>query len=249
MSNESPRRRFLAAAALAAMGAAFASHASESIAGRGGVQVQTRTPGAFTAVHVAVPADVDVRIADADSLTIQTDANLLPLIETAIVNGALEIRLPRNVSAIRPTVLRIAVRARRIEGLAVAGSADLKAEALRSGSLHLSVAGSGSIAATQLHCDEVRASVAGSGKITLDGEAPRLTASVAGSGELAAGRLRSETARVNLAGAGSATVWPAAALTASIAGSGDLRYYGHPKVSTSTVGSGAVRRAAGAPGS
>jgi hypothetical protein len=250
MSHPFPRRRFLvAAAACTVLVVASWAWAAEPVRGSGAVQVQARSPGAFTAVHLSLPADVEVRTAGADGLTIETDANLLPLIETRIVNDALEIRLVRGVTGTRPTVLRIVVNARHIDGLAVAGLGNIKAQALRTGALDLSVAGSGSITATSLLCENLHASVAGSGRITLDGTAPRLTASVAGSGDLAAGRLRSETATVNLAGSGGATVWPAATLTAALVGSGDLRYYGNPSVSTSAVGSGAVRRVASSPSS
>jgi hypothetical protein len=250
MSPADPsRRQFVAAAAAFAAAAALASRSAEAAGGRGNVQVQARSPGPFTAVHLGVPADAEVRTGNADGLTIETDADLLPLIETVVVDGALEIRPLRGVTAIRPSVMRIVVTARHIDGLAVAGSGDLKTDALRTGVLHLSVAGTGSITATKLHCDRLHASVAGSGTITVDGEAPRLTASLAGSGDLAAGRLRSDTARVSVAGSGSATVWPAAELTASLVGSGDVRYYGDPKVRTSAAGSGAVRRVANSPSS
>jgi hypothetical protein len=250
MSPADPsRRQFVAAAAAFAAAAALTSRSADAAGGRGNVQVQARSPGPFTAVHLRVPADAEVRTGNADGLTIETDAALLPLVETVVVDGALEIRLARGVTEIRPTVLRIVVTARHIDDLAVAGSGALKTEALRTGALHLSVAGTGSITATKLHCEQLHASVAGSGTITLDGEAPRLTASVAGSGDLAAGHLRSESASVNLAGSGSVTVWPAAALTASLVGSGDVRYYGQPKVRASSAGSGSVRRAAGSPSS
>jgi hypothetical protein len=248
MTSHSPRRQFLGAAcALAALAAAPCARAAEQVDGRGGVQVQARAPGAFTAVELSLPAQVEVRLAGADGLTIETDGNLLPLIETPVVDGTLEIRLARSVAGIHPTVLRIVVHARRIERLAVAGSGSIATEALRAAALKLSVAGTGSIAAARLHCDALEASLAGSGSITVDGEAPALRASVAGSGDLAAGRLRSDTARVSLAGSGSATVWTAGELTASLVGSGDVRYYGNPRVRTSSVGSGTVRRAAGSP--
>ena len=248
MTKSSPRRQFLATAwALAALAAAPSARAAEQVDGRGSVQLQTRAPGAFTAVQLGMTAQVEVRIGGADDITIETDDNLLPLIETPVVNGALQIRLSRSVAGIHPTTLRIVVRARRIDRLAVAGSGSMRTEALRAGSLKLDVAGTGSIVAAGLHCDALEASVAGSGSITVDGEAPTLTASVAGSGDLVAGRLRSETARVSLAGSGNATVWTAGALTASLVGSGDLRYYGNPRVRTSSVGSGTVRQAAGSP--
>jgi hypothetical protein len=248
MNRHSHRRQFLlAACAAAALAAATGARAADQVEGRGAVQVQTRTPGAFTAVRLSVPAQVVVRTGEPDSLAIETDANLLPLIETAVVDGALEIRLARGVDGIRPTTLRIVVHARRIDRLAVAGSGRMTAESLHAASLQLDVAGTGSISAGQLRCDAVAASLTGSGAITLDGEAPTLSASVSGSGDLAAGRLRSDTVHVSLAGSGHATVWAAGELNASLVGSGDLRYYGHPRVHAASVGGGAVRRVAGSP--
>lgn len=247
MTVPSSRRRLLLVAASLAFLAAGTSAAAESIEGNGEIRVETRAPGAFTAVGLGAPADVEVRTGNADEVRIETDANLLPLIQTRVADGALTIRWPKHVGGIAPTRLRIVVQARRIEALAVAGAGSIKADGLRTEALRLSLSGSGTIALRNLQCQSLRTSQAGSGAIMADGKATRLVASLSGSGELQAARLESGTARVSIAGSGNATVWASSELNASLVGSGDLRYHGNPQVHESSVGTGSVRRIGGAP--
>jgi hypothetical protein len=246
-SLRSRRALLFAACGVTLVAAAPAVRAGETLAGRGPVQAQVRTPGAFTGVALRMPAEVEVSAGATDTVTVETSRDLLPLVETIVVRDTVVIRLREGVSGVDAAVLRIKVQARRIDALAVAGSGSIKAESLRSPSLKLSVTGSGSLVAARLHCGALDAAVAGSGSITVDGEATAFTASLAGSGDLMAARLRSDVARVSLAGSGTATVWTTGELVASLLGSGDVRYYGRPKLRISTLGSGAVRRVADAP--
>jgi hypothetical protein len=236
-----PRRAVLAAlAAAAATGPAHA--APDRVAGSGPVLAQTRRLDPFTGVALALPAQVELRIGSADSITIETNENLLPFIEAVVENGTLRIRPVRRGMSLTGDELKMVVTARRIERLSLAGSGAISGADLHAPRLNLDVAGGGSIALARVACEALAASIAGAGLVTIDGTAPDVSASIAGAGKLRAERLKSRAVNVNIVGSGEATVWAAGTLNASVAGSGTVRYYGSPKVRAATVGSGSAER-------
>ena len=218
-----------------------------SVDGNGTIVKQNRQLGHFTGIAVSLPAQVEVRIGDAESATVETDENLLPLVETVVEGGTLKIRAGGRRS-IDAHVLKIVVQARQIDQMALGGPGTITADTLRSPKLSLEVGGSGSIQVKSAEADAISASIGGSGSMRLDGGAARkLSVSIGGSGDLQAGKLKADDVSVNIGGSGEATVWAGSALKAAVAGSGDVNYYGDPAVQLSSVGSGRARRLGAAP--
>jgi hypothetical protein len=178
----------------------------------------------------AVPGRVDLVQAGTESVSVTADDNVLPLIETVVEDGVLRIRFrgpdSRNVRIRTP--IRIAVKARTVESIAVGGSGDVFASSLSGPAL--------------------RVSVAGSGNVSLAGKAESLEARISGSGDVKAKGLDAARATVSISGSGDAVVVARSALRVQIAGSGDVAYYGDPALQKSVAGSGSVRRLGAAPG-
>jgi hypothetical protein len=207
-----PRRAALFTLALAALAAAAADTR------------ESRPVGDFTEVGLSAPVDVHVALGEAPSLTLEGDAEHLARIETVVENGRLKIRTRTghsNWNWDRKITAR--VTARRIDGLAIAGSGDITAPSIRG--------------------EALKVSIAGSGDIRVGGKVEGLTASIAGSGDIRASELDAQKVKVTIAGSGDATVRASQSLTVNVSGSGDVRYYGEPTVEKSIMGSGSVRRA------
>ena len=239
-----PISRRAAAVALAAGAVMLASGAAaawSSVRGNGVRRSEARTVSGFTGIAMSVPGQLELRLGPTESLTIEADDNLLPLIETTVSHGTLQIR-PKRDQDIDPTVLRIVVQARQVELLSLAGSGSISADALKGAALKLDVGGSGSIVLQRADIEELSVSMAGSGNANLAGRARTLKVSVAGSGNVSAAALPADEARVSIAGSGLATVSARSSLRASIAGSGSVRYQGDPKVERSIAGSGDIQR-------
>jgi hypothetical protein len=239
------RRTVLAALTAAATG--FVHAAADRVEGSGPVRTQTRRLDAFTGIALGVPAELEVRIGAAEGITIETNENLLPFIETAVEHGSLQIRPARPDLSLAASVLKMVVTTRRVDSLSLPGAGTISAASLRAPRLNLQVGGSGSIVLARVECESLAASISGSGVIMLDGATSDLSASIAGSGKLRAGRLKSQAVNVSIMGSGEATVWAAVRLNASVAGSGTVRYYGSPAVQAATVGSGSAERLGPAP--
>ena len=236
---------FLAALATTAAAAAWGS--GETVKGSGAVRKQDRPAAGITAVELSIPAEVEVRIGSKEGVTIETHENLLPLIESSVENGVLELKPARKNLKLATHHLRVIVTAREIKGLSIGGGGTIRAGSLRAVKLALEIGGAGRIDVQQLEADSVDVEIGGSGNISLAGIARKLSIEIAGAGDVHATKLRAEEAVVSIAGSGSATLWPTHGLKVSIAGAGDVRYFGDPRTQTSVAGSGGIRRLGAAP--
>jgi hypothetical protein len=220
---------------------------SEKVQGSGHVKTETRALGHFSGVALALPGSVELRIGNTESVTIETDDNLLPMIETVIENGTLQLRPSKRNWNFDTRRLKIVVQAKAIDKLALGGSGSIDADPLRGARVVVDLGGSGSINVRGIDSDNLSVSLSGSGGLKVGGGAvSRLSLSIAGSGDVDLGKLKSVIASVNIAGSGDATISARDTLSTTIAGSGDVNYYGDPRVSKTVIGSGSTNRIGGA---
>jgi len=260
MNKFSSLRQFfpaLAASCLLAGSLAFAPQAQawdwnwgfgKSVKGSGVLKSESRNVSGFSKVSLSVPGNAELIQGSSEGITIETDDNILPLIETVVEGGALKIRFIDKNTSVSTKTLKLVINAKTVEGLSVAGSGDVRAAKLQSTSLKTSIAGSGDVQITQLDTESLVVSIAGSGNFAAGGKARTIETKIAGSGDLKIGKLEANSVKVSIAGSGDATVWAKESLTISVAGSGDVKYFGDAKISQSVAGSGSVKRLGMAPG-
>jgi len=217
------------------------------VQGSGKLQQQTREVASFNGLAMNLPGQVTLRLGERESVSIEADDNLLPLIDTVVENGTLRIRGSKRNTSLRSSKLKIVVTARQVERISVGGSGNVEARGLHGDKLRFDVGGSGSITATELDSGALAVSIGGSGSFHGSGKTQQLTASIGGSGQIEAGRLAANTVQVSIGGSGAADVWASDALSVNIGGSGEVRYVGDPALSRSIQGSGGVRRLGPAP--
>lgn len=219
----------------------------ERVQGSGKIIKQNRTVGHFNALTVGVSGDVDIRLGNNEGVTVETDDNLQPLIETVVENGTLRLRPARNNLRLDTRHMKIVVTARNLEKLSIGGSGNVTADHLRGERLTIDVGGSGSFTVDRLDSESVAIALGGSGNLKAAGNTERLQVSIGGSGRVQVGQLQARDAVISIGGSGQATVWAQKSLNLSVAGSGDINYYGDPQLSTSIMGSGSVKRLGAAP--
>ncbi len=221
--------------------------AEETVRGSGVARTETREIAGFHGIALDVPANLTLRQGAREGVSITSDDNVVPLVETVVENGTLRIRWARRGGyTVDFKSIDIVVDARTVDALAVRGSGRIRAAGLKAGELQASVDGSGRIVFQTLDADSLEVAIRGNGRFAAAGRADSLEAALAGSGELEAAKLESKRARVTLKGSAHATVWAHDALSATVAGSGEVRYYGTPRVSQTVAGSGRIRAAADA---
>ena len=191
----------------------------EMITGSGNVRSEARNVTGFTAIEVSDAAEVEAAIGPTTSVTVTTDDNLLPVIDTKLVGQTLRISSNQSYST------KIGVKVRITAPVLVA----------------VALAGSGSARISGLANAQFSARLAGSGSARLEGSANAVNFQLVGSGGVNARDLTAKSVQVAVAGSGSAEVCATESLAASVAGSGSVAYVGHPAaVSKSITGSGAI---------
>jgi len=249
------RNTLLAASALAIVLPALSVQADplswltngERVQGSGKASKQTRDVGHFTGLALSLPGEAEVRIGNTESVTIETDDNILPLVETVVEDGTLRVRPIKRNMRLDTRSMKIIVQARSLERIAVGGSGTVDAENLKGANLTFDVGGSGAINVRGMESESVSVSLGGSGSLKASGSTERLKVSIGGSGKVNIGQLAARDASVSIGGSGQATVWAKQSLSLSVAGSGDIGYYGDPQISKSIMGSGSVKRLGGSP--
>jgi Putative auto-transporter adhesin, head GIN domain len=209
--------------------------------GSGTLKSERRPVSGFTEVVLSTVGTLTIEQTGTESLTIEGDDNIVPLITTVVQNSRLEIRHDPGTQSFttnKPLAYRLTVQT--LNALTVSGSGSATSPALHSSRLTLNDTGSGNIRLDGLQADVLMVTVSGSGTTTVSGETPTQAVRVSGSGSYAAADLDSTNANVIISGSGNATVRVSKVLMAVVSGSGSVTYLGNPTVTQQVSGSGRV---------
>jgi hypothetical protein len=218
----------------------------ERVTGSGTAATESRTVSGFQAIALRSSMKLVLRQGSREGIELRADNNLLPLIETRVVdrNGmpTLEIAARKGVSLSPKLPIVATIDLVTLRALAITGSGEVVAEALKTAGLALAITGSGDVRLKQLAADEVSAKISGSGDIELAGRTAKLSISISGSGDVNTRQLEADDVSVSVAGSGDANVNARKTLSVSIAGVGDVKYSGDAVVKSSIAGRGHVTK-------
>jgi len=234
--------RIAAAIALTCGVVAYAA----DVTGSGQIQSETRAVSGFQAIALKTSVKVVLRQGSREGAELRADDNVLPLIETQVVDSGgvptLEIRTRRGTSYRTRTTPVVTVDLIRLSGITISGSGDVRGEQLKGANLKVDISGAGDVRLNKVAVDDVGIKVSGSGDIRLDGRAAKLAVAIAGSGDVNTAELEADDVSVGISGTGDATVNARKTLSVSIAGTGSVAYTGDAVPKTSIAGMGTVRR-------
>lgn len=242
------QKRFLTVvlvlAGLAAILSVTACNAGVSaISGSGNVITEDRQVTNFDRIALEGSGEVIVTQGGSESLTVETDDNVMEYVKTEVEGGTLTLGLvtgiPTGVNVQSTTRLIFYVGVDDLTGLSISGSGDIEAKTIDTERLDASISGSGKVQISNLAAGEVNADISGSGEVDLAaGKAVEQDISIGGSGRYLAGELCGAAVKVSVSGSGEATVCATETLEADISGSGNVNYYGRPSINVSGSGSG-----------
>lgn len=190
------------------------------VRGSGNVTVESREVSGFDEIAVLGSGEIAVDVTGTESLTIEAEDNILPLLTTEVTGGRLELSTESSISPTRPIKYTIT-------------AASLNA---------ISISGSGNVTANGLEATDFDLTIAGSGELTPAGTADDLSVVISGSGRYDGEDLVATAANVIVSGSGNVLVNATERLDVDISGSGNVSYMGNPTVTQSVSGSGAVTR-------
>jgi len=212
--------------------------------GSGNVITEARQVREFDRINLNGSGEVIITQGGSESLSIETDDNVMEHVKAEVEGGVLELGLVTgiqtgvNIQSYSRLVFYVGVD--DLTGLTISGSGEVESDRIETGRLDATVSGSGGIRIAELIASEVKAEIGGSGEIDLAGEVSAQDVSIGGSGQYLGGDLCSESVKVSVGGSGDATVCATETLDADVSGSGSVNYYGSPAISTSDSGSGKI---------
>jgi hypothetical protein len=202
--------------ALAALGASCAVFSER---GSGIVVTESREVNDFNEIVLEGSGGVIVEVTGDESLSIEAEDNIIPLLETEVRNGRL--RLGSGSSISPTTEIIYTITAATLDGVVISGS--------------------GNVSVTGLESADFRVEISGSGNVETAGTvADTLSVSISGSGEYDGEDLVAADGNVNVDGSGNAVVNVTGSLDISLSGSGNIEYIGSPSVNVDKSGSGSV---------
>lgn len=210
------------------------------VRGSGVVVTESRSVSGVRGVELASIGTVYVEQGGAESLVIEAEDNLIPLLRTEVQGGVLVISTEEgyNLQATRPMEFRLTVNT--LERAELAGVGDILASGLSVGDLALDLNGVGNIELLGVDATRLDVVNSGVGDVSVSGSVPQQSVRLLSSGDYLAGDLVSGVADVLVASNGSATVRVSDHLTATIDSSGSVYYIGNPVVVQNVSGSGSV---------
>lgn len=206
---------------LASLACSTLTVGTNRVTGSGKVASEVRSLPEFTGVELVGSADVNILLSDKQSVNVQADDNILPLIETKVVNGTLVVSTKPLTSITTSNGIVVTVGIKSLQRLTLTGSGNMRVAAMSGPDLTIALPGSGDI--------------------TVEGQSDHVSITLAGSGNVLCAALQTHAADVTLLGSGTITVFADQSLNANLAGSGTIRYGGNPpQISKHITGSGAI---------
>ncbi len=232
----------IASLVLAGCGTVSFGDLGNRVVGSGNVIKETRPVSGFTSIALTCFGDVQLTQGDADSLVIEAEDNIMPMLVSEVQGSQLVLKTKPNTSYSTTRGVRFIITVKDLREIRSSASGNVNAGEIKSGSFNMVLNGSGDVTLAGLQASALSVEVTGSGNADVrGGQADQITANLHGSGDFTASNLASQTARVTVTGSGNATVWAKTSLSATLNGSGDLEYFGSPSVNSNVTGSGRVR--------
>ena len=210
----------------------------ETVKGSGEVITEERQLSEFKTIRLKGVGRVILTQGQPHAVTVETDDNIMPLIEAEIQNDQLIIS--QGNYNLRPTKLDFNITVAHLKGIAISGAGEVIGKSrFVSEDFTARISGSGDMD-LELDVANLETDISGSGSMNLSGQADRHDAKISGSGKIDAFDMQTKNVSLKISGSGDCKVNATEILHARISGSGDVFYKGHPHITSKISGSGSL---------
>jgi hypothetical protein len=210
------------------------------VRGSGNVVTEERQVSGFDSVALSGVGEVIITQGDEESLTIETDDNLMRYIESEVRDGRLELRIADDTIPIPSQSIIYRLGVVDLTELDSSGAGSFEIGRLDTDRLKVTLSGAGDIRIDSLSATDLEIQASGAGNIRAAGAVDTQEIDLSGLGNYNAPDLESRTASVRISGAGNAVVWALDTLDVEISGAGNVEYFGSPQVTQDISGVGNV---------
>lgn len=211
-----------------------------SIDGNGNVVKEKRTLTTFNKIDISGGFEVFLNQGNNELLEIETDENLLELIETEVRKNTLYISSKKPIG--KAEKLKLYITIVNLKDIDVSGAIELTNKGTFKGeNLEIEVSGAADIN-LNVDVNNLTMDMSGASETTLTGEADNFEIEISGAGELDAKKLKTNNSSIEISGAGSAIIFAKKTLDVSVSGAASVKYKGSPKVKKDISGAGSVEK-------
>ena len=210
----------------------------ETVRGSGEVVTEERQVAEFKTIKLKGSGRIVLTQGEQHSVTILTDDNIMPLIETDVHND--QLLISQENYNLRPTTLEFNITVSNLKGIAISGSGDVIGNSrFVSDDFFAKISGAGEMA-LELDVADLATAISGSGSMNLSGKADHHEAKISGSGKINAFEMQAKSVSLKVSGSGDCKVNATETLNARVSGSGDVFYKGQPRITSKISGSGSL---------
>jgi hypothetical protein len=191
-------------------------------AGSGNVKTETRNVSGFDSVEFSSAGRLTIQQTGTDSLQIQADESVLPLLTSEVAGTTLRLGVKPGTNLAGAQNIAYTVTAKELDGIVLAGA--------------------GEVTITGVDGTDLSVAHNGFGKLSATGRVNRQVVNLTGAGQYEGRDLASQEAEVTVSGTGLAIVNASRTLVARVTGIGRIEYLGNPKVTQEVTGIGEVKR-------
>ncbi len=218
----------------------FGNITGETVTGSGQLRSEIRQVTGVSRVELSIDANLEIKQGTAESIQLTAEDNILPVLQTNVVGGTLNIRYQPQINVRTFHQPKLVLTVTNLSGLRLSSSGTVKVDPLSTGDFELDLTSSCNVSLQGIQADKITTNISSSGDIDIQGVANSLDLHVSSSGNFNAANLELQTASVNLSSSGDVTLWVVKNLDVNISSSGDVTYYGSPTVSQHISSSGEV---------
>lgn len=215
----------------------------ERVRGNGVIKKENRTAGEFKHVDVSGAIDVIIKQGSERSVSIETDENLLPLIEVRTEGDRLFISFREGYNLDATGSIKAFVSSPVFEKLEASGACSITSQDTITANNAMEIGLSGAThASVQLKCPKLTTTLSGASEMKLSGEAKEFKIDASGSSHVKSFDLISDIADVDLSGASSADIYANTKIEASASGASTVRYKGSASINANTSGASNTKK-------
>ncbi len=209
--------------------------------GNGNVLKETRKVSSFDGIEVSGAFDIILKQGATEEVTVEADANLLPIIRTEVDGSTLKIETRESIHHV--TLMRVYITVKDLKKIDASGAVDIKTDGVITVP-ELSIDASGATdSKLNISVQKLVLDCSGASKIKLTGTAVDVNMDLSGASDIFAFDMPAENYDIEISGAGNAQLTVNKRIRAEISGAGSVKYKGSPtEIDQSVSGAGSIKK-------
>lgn len=217
------------------------TYAFHGIKGNGNVVKQERQISSFNSLEVGGAFRVILTQGDKESLTVETDENLLEVIKTSVVGNKLKISTTEDIS--NSEALNIYLTITDLKEMEISGACKLSCEnKIKLNDLDMECSGASDVE-LKLAANNLDLDFSGASQVDMFGSTNEVSLDLSGASDMDALEMETDKFSADISGASHAKIFVKSELSVNVSGAASVQYKGEPRlIQTDVSGAGSLKK-------